>query len=495
MKQLLLIVLLLNLNMVVAQTLEFSPHTVKAFEAALALKTNETHHWVALEQAANPLNLMPLLVENYLDFFRVFIQEEPRYLFHLQSKKDDRINQINRVSDANPLKKWAIASIYLQSSIARSKFNEQWSAAVEMRKAFLLLEENYALFPAFEPNNIGRGLLYILVGSIPPNYQWVVKLASMKGSVAEGRTMLKTALLSKESLPYQNILRMEALFYLSFVELNLFPDKQAAADLLEFYSPADVNNPLLLYAKASIEMRTGQNDAAFQTLSSRKTLPSEIPFYYLDYLDAEAHLRQLDPKALELYSNFLAHFKGLNYRVDAARKMAWIALLNKDTASYHEQMNALKTMQLGAVEADQQAMKEALRNNLPSVELLKARLLFDGGYYVRCQEVLNHIGRSFTGLSLKEKEEYTYRSGRLAHALGNEKQALYYYRLSYTVYQNSPLYYAANAALLAGEIYEMNHQNKEAERMFNLCLSLKPEEYRQGIHAKAKAGLDRLQSR
>ncbi len=82
MKQLLLIVLLLNLNMVVAQTLEFSPHTVKAFEAALALKTNETHHWVALEQAANPLNLMPLLVENYLDFFRVFIQEEPRYLFH-----------------------------------------------------------------------------------------------------------------------------------------------------------------------------------------------------------------------------------------------------------------------------------------------------------------------------------------------------------------------------------------------------------------------------
>ena len=481
--------------MVAAQTLVFSPNTVKAFEAAFALQPNESHDWLSREKAANPQNLMPVLVENYLDFFRAFIQEEQHYLTTLQSKKDDRLNQIIRISDANPFKRWALASIYLQSAIARSKFDEQWSAAVEMRKAFLLLEENHALFPNFAPNNIGRGLLYILVGSIPPNYQWVVKLASMKGGVDEGRAMLKTALLSKEQLVYQNILRMEALFYLSFVELNLFPDKQAAEDLLEFYSAADLNSPLLLYAKASIEMRTGQNDAAFQTLSSRKTLPSEIPFYYLEYLDAEAHLRRLDPKAVELYTNFLTHFQGLNYRMDATRKMAWMALLNEDTSSYHAHMNAVKLMLPGTVEADQQAMKEALRNELPSVELLKARLFFDGGYYARCHEVLNQLGQSFSDLSFNEKEEYTYRSGRLAHALGNEKQALYYYQLSYTVYQNSPLYYAANAALLAGEIHEMNHQKKEAERLFNLCLSLKPDEYRQGIHAKAKAGLDRLQSR
>lgn len=496
MKQLFLFTFLLSLGVAVkAQSLEFTPHAVQAYASVLALKVEESSRFISLERAENPQNLMPLLVENYLDFLSAFIQEEQRYLDVLQQKKESRLSQFNKVSDANPLKRWALASVYLQSAIARSKFNEQWSAAVEMRKAFLLLEENHALFPTFAPNNIGRGLLYILVGSIPPNYQWVVKLASMKGGVSEGREMLKSALQSSELLPFQKVLRTEALFYLSFVELNLFPDKQAATDLLKFYTPDDVNNPLLLYAKASIEMRTGQNDAAFQTLSSRKKLPSEIPFYYLDYLDAEAHLRQLDVNALVSYTYFLTHFKGKNYRVDATRKTAWIALLKHDSLAYYSTMQQVKQMEAGTVEADQQAVKEAIRNTAPTFELLKARLLYDGGYYTRCQEVLIQVGKSFSNLSPTDKEEYTYRFGRLSQALGNQKDALYYYRLSYTLYRNSPLYYSANSALLAGEIHEMNNQKKEAEELFNLCLSLNPEEYRQGIHAKAKAGIDRLRSR
>ncbi|MCC7317983.1 MAG: hypothetical protein IT219_05585, partial [Bacteroidales bacterium] len=127
MKQLLVIAVFFNLNMVAAQTLVFSPNTVKAFEAAFALQPNESHDWLSREKAANPQNLMPVLVENYLNFFRAFIQEEQQYLTTLQSKKDDRLNQISRISDANPFKRWALASIYLQSAIARSKFDEQWS--------------------------------------------------------------------------------------------------------------------------------------------------------------------------------------------------------------------------------------------------------------------------------------------------------------------------------------------------------------------------------
>jgi tetratricopeptide (TPR) repeat protein len=149
-------------------------------------------------------------------------------------------------------------------------------------------------------------------------------------------------------------------------------------------------------------------------------------------------------------------------------------------------------METGQVEADKQAAREARNSKLPSKELLKARLFFDGGYYGKSREMLFKANRSFNQMSEDQKLEYNYRMGRVFHALENYPEAILYYKKTWTEGATSPLYFAANAALLAGEINELTLNYEEALRLYKLCLSIDPEEYRMGIHAKAKAGINRL---
>jgi tetratricopeptide (TPR) repeat protein len=58
-----------------------------------------------------------------------------------------------------------------------------------------------------------------------------------------------------------------------------------------------------------------------------------------------------------------------------------------------------------------------------------------------------------------------------------------------------PYYYAANAALKLGELYEMQNNFDKAIEAYENCLEMKPDNYRISIHQKAKAGLNRLQKK
>jgi hypothetical protein len=476
-----------------SQSLELNQRCRTALEEILALRIEKGRMILKIEQDENPSNKIPLLIENYADFLKVFIDENRDDLFHLQSQKRDRIAAIEAVSEQNPLKNWALGSIYLQSAFARTKFEEHYAAALEIRKAFLLLESNQVEFPSFLPDRAGLGLIYALIGSVPPQYQWVVKIASMKGSVQDGRAMLYSLLEALNDQSDYDFLHQEALFFLSFIEMNLNPDKEKAAQLLPMFRFFDQNNLLLTYAKANLEVRIGRNDAALRTLAKRPSSDEYLKFHYLDYLQGEALLRKLDTIAQNFYSSFLKNYHGRNYRTDALRKIGWIALIKGDSLTYASVMKKVASELPGQVETDHQAVREADAQKFPHVDLLKARLFFDGGYYVKAKVIMLKIEKQVENLNEDNLLEFYYRFGRIEHALGNTEKAKEYYHYTYSHGARSTLYFAANAALMAGEISELDGDTKQATALYKLCLSMKPEEYRQGIHLKAKAGLNRLE--
>lgn len=458
------------------------------------LKFEKARLMIALESKQEPENLIPLVLENYIDFLTVFISEDRALFDRLEQNKKARLELLYNASDQNPYKRVAQATVLLHWAFVRLKFTDQYyTSAFEIRKAFLLLEENQVLFPQFPLNKIGLGVLYAMVGSIPPNFQWIVRLASMRGSVVQGTALLYEAYHECSVSDEFKVFTSEILFYLSYIEMNLQPNKEGAHKLAGYFDAADDVPMLMLYAQVNLLMHIGDNDKALQLLNSRPVGTEYYSFAYLDYLKAECMLRKLDVGAGLYYTQFINTFKGSNFIVDAKRKLAWIQLLQNNEDGYNIQMAAIDPKAISLVDADKQAVKEKLRQQSPDTTLLKARLLFDGGYYESSLEVLKNANM-FAGRPVNLQIEYNYRLARVHHEMGNLIQAILFYEKTIRLGSNLPLYFGANAALKLGEIYEVSSNPQKAELNYRLCLSMNPEEYKTGIHMRAKAGIGRIEN-
>ena len=139
---------------------------------------------------------------------------------------------------------------------------------------------------------------------------------------------------------------------------------------------------------------------------------------------------------------------------------------------------------------DASAMKEAEGTTVPHSGLLGARLLFDGGYYSKSLARLTAVDQNT--LNSDQQLEWEYRYGRVLHEMGRVEEALQKYDRTIALGADSPRYYACNAALKCGELYERQQDYDRAAEYFGLCLKLRPDEYQASIHQKAKAGLLRI---
>jgi len=490
MKKILFLFVLFTVSVVQAADFQFNTNCKAAYSEIIALRFENGELLLKQEESRNPENLCPELLRNYVDFLKVFISEDEVLFSKLEPNRKSRINKLEQLPDDQPYKRVALAAIHMQWAFARLKFGGQYmAAAIEVYKSFSLLDDNTRLFPDFKPNMLGNGIMHIMVGAVPPRFQWMLKLVSLEGTINQGREELYHILDEAERDPSIGYLRDETLFYLSFIELNLVSDKHFALNLLNRFEHQDDKNNLLIFAKSTIQMRLGKNQEASKTLDYYAQNES-FPFEYLRYLKAETLIRQLDASAAVEYMAFLDHFKGKNYRADALRKLGWIAVLKNDAKAYHELMALVLQQQANQVDADKQAKREAENGRAPNKQLLEARLLFDGGYYMQAENLLANINSNqFNEI---EQLEFIYRRGRVADAMDNTDEALAYYHETIEKGRDNPAYFAANAALKSGEIYELRGDFVNAENYFRLCLDIEADEYQNSIHQKAQAGLDRI---
>ena len=71
------ILLLLTISLqVVAQTFDFNSRCQQAYEHIFSLRLEQGKRLLEEEKQEDTDNLIPLLLENYIDFFTVFITEE-----------------------------------------------------------------------------------------------------------------------------------------------------------------------------------------------------------------------------------------------------------------------------------------------------------------------------------------------------------------------------------------------------------------------------------
>ncbi len=469
-----------------------------AYKAILSMRFENAKQYLELEKKGNPSNRIPVYLDNYLDFLTLFIDENPEQFKALNNNEYIRLKFLEQADDNSPYYRFCLAQVRLQWAFIRLKFGEYITAVTDIKRASNLLETNQAHYPGFLLNYSGLAIIHTISGLVPDQYKWLSNLLGFEGSVEQGTDELKVLASYTGNDEVIKMYQPEIIFYLAFIEVNLKKDKSEALQILKLSEQSTgmneyMKNPLMVFSMASILMKNGYNDKAIGLLSTHPNTQDRFPIHYLDYMMGIAKLNRLDPDADAYFLSFLNSFHGLNYIKSAYQKLAWTYLMQGNYQKYYENINMIINHGTVVVDEDRQALLEARKKEVPNITLLKARFLFDGGYYD--QAIHELLDRSLKEIINTKKDllEYTYRMGRIYHETANFPKAFQYYKQTIKLGSGQPWYFAANAALQMGIINENAGNNHEAEKYYQLCLSMHYEEYKNSLSQKAKAGLKRVQ--
>ncbi|MDY0342257.1 MAG: tetratricopeptide repeat protein [Lentimicrobium sp.] len=467
----------------------------RAYQEILNLKFQDAGRLLDAETAVNPSNLLVPYLKHYTLFLENVISGDKTLFDRSGAAHADLMNVVSSGPKNSPWHLYCRAQMSLQWALVRIREGNYASAALDFNRAYRLLTENNDFYPDFTPNQAGLALMQILIGSIPENYQWVTRLFLLKGSVNEGISTLQQI----SSTAGDVFLQQESLFLLTFTTFNLGDNEKHTRFLESTLNTPSMDklvtqSPLLIYASVVFAMHNGQNDRAIDLLLHRPKGKDYYPFYYLDYLTGVAKLNRLDKDATLWFLRYLLNYKGDAFVKSAYQRLAWAALIEGDGKKYTDYMTSVKSRGNTQLEGDERAQQQAVSGLVPDIRLLRSALLFDGGYYERALAELKNVAPE-KFLVEREKLEFIYRKARIYHEWGEAQHAIPMYQLTLNEGQKYPWYYAANAALNLGLIFENQKKYAEAEKYYRRCLDLNYTEYKTSISQKAKAGLNRVRSR
>lgn len=462
---------------------------MKAYDEIIHLKFDDAQASLNTIKKAEPNNLAYVHLENYIDFFKLFIYEDKSYFERVKSNKEQRINLLEGLSDDDPYKNFIIAEINLQWALTRSKFDELFKAGREVYSAYRLLEKNTEIFPDFIYNYKSLSIIHSLVETI--EVPGVFKnIFGMSGSIEQG--LGEIVEVNDYADQHSFIFELEAEAIYIFMSLYQDNNQALAFDYLEKTKLQKSKSPLASFVQVKLLQRAGQNDEAIKLLLETLSYTSVKEFPYLYFLMGISHLRKLNEESISYFSEYVDYFDGIHYIKEAHQKLAWAALIFKnDIPEYKYQMDQCISAGAAKIDDDKQALQEANKFEIPNPILLRARLLYDGGYNQKAYQELIKNAHLFYNEEAFQME-YFYRLARITQALKNYPESIQYYHQTISADVDQRSYMSCNAALNLGIIYESQNDFVKAKNYFNQCLNIYPSEYQQSLHQKAKTGLNRI---
>lgn len=464
----------------------------RAYDQILSFHLTDALHTIERIASEDSSNLMRYYLADLREFFIVFATEDEKRFAQYQEASEARLEAIKRGDETSPYYLYTQAEVHLHMSVLRFRFGENFGAATALNRGFKLLKRNERRFPGFAPNLKDLGMLRAGVGTIPDKYKWAVKLiSSLEGTIPEGMADLRRGIaLGRES---HHFMLREMHFHYALSLLHFDNKPQEAWEYVNALDLDPEDNVVDCFLLANIALKTGHTTEVIGLITNLRKDPGRFPIPYLNYMLGVAKLYRNDADAGLYILKFVQDFSGRNYIKEAYQKLAWHSLIHGDRDGYIRYMEQCLEHGAANTDEDKYALEEARRKEVPHPGLLRARLLFDGGYHTGALGALDSI--LLQNLNEVQKLEYNYRLGRVYHVTGHPGKALTQYRTAIATGADQPYYYACNAALQAGQLCEEMGRIEQAGHFYTQCLQLHPEDYEASLHQKAKAGLNRIRSK
>jgi hypothetical protein len=466
----------------------FNARCTEAYKDIFKLRLNDARLIIKEEKQHDPQNGINILLDNYVDYFDILMSENKADYEKLKDLRSDRIIELQANDKNSPYFLYSQAEVYLQWGILKAKFGDYFSSFLDIKKARGIIKDNIAKYPDFLPNQKDNALIDAILGRLPSNLKGISKFLGMSGNTPTGIAQLER-LHSELGNTKFSMYTDEIAFFLCYIEINLFHTNNYN-QLITYVKQMDDNNALKDYLGGYVSAKNGHNDEAIRYLEAVQTGKQRLVLPAASYLLGNAKLCRMDSDANIYLLRYINEYKGTNYIKDTYLKLAYFYLLDNDTPKYNYYLNLARTKGPVIDEKDKQALREA--NDAPvNIDLLKARLYYDGGYYPKALAQLNNKQQSDFKLQ-RDQIEFPYRLGRIFEKTGKFNEALACYQKAINLGKSTPYYFAANAALGCANIYELKKDNDKAAYYYRVTLDMKNHEYQNSTEYDAKQGLERI---
>ena len=467
---------------------DFNAECRKAYEEIIKLRLSSGKRILDSERKSDPGNLIPYFLENYIDFFTLYFNEDPAEYRRRKPSIDQRLAIMKKGDPSSPFYLFTRSVIYFQWAAVEIKFGDRWDAAWSFRRSFLIGKENLDKFPDFQPGRMLQGSMQVAAGTIPPGYQWLSKLLGIQGTIEAGMKNLEEALNSND--PYAGIFHNEASFYFLYLKFYILNQRDEVFKYIHRQNWDLRNNYLFAYLVANLSLNNQNASVTEEVISHLNPDPGYLDMPLWDMQLGYAQADRINPEAIADLQRYIDRFKGNFYVKDVLQKISWMYYLQGETDKAKAARARLLVSGNTDTDADKQAQKEAESGRWPNEVLLRARLLDDGGYYSQALQAL--AGRKASSFpDAADRLEFEYRTGRIYDDLGREAEAMSAYQETLRLGESRHEYYGARAALQLGFIYEKRGDKKNALIYFKMVLAMRAHDYKNALDQKAKAGVER----
>ncbi|MFD2244759.1 tetratricopeptide repeat protein [Pontibacter ruber] len=466
----------------------FTSGISRSYAETIKLRLGNGRNLIRAELQRDPQNAVALLVANYQDFLTLCVQQNPKQFEQLVKAQENRLDRLTSLKERSAWVDYSIAEVRTHLAVSKLLLGNRLASAWEFRQAYLQYEANARRYPSFLPNKKTLGAMQVLIGSVPDTYRWFLNIIGMRGSVPAGMANLKAA--TSNSNPFQQEAQVMYVLLQQLLDQQHDLDAQQQVNKLVQESP---DNLLYTFVAMYLHKKTKVSEQALQFYLKRPTGAQYLAFPYLHHMAADLYLYRGDySRSIQENKLFLETHKGEHYLKAAHYKLYlanWFGN-NKQQASWHyREINRVGSK---VVEEDIYAARFVEQQTPLNNHLMLARLRSDGGYYKEALAGLNKM-RITENTPLPEKAEYYYRKARIYHGLHQVAEAKQHYEYTIRVCGSSDLYFAPNAALQLGYLYQEEKNFTKAKVWYRKALNYKGHEYKNSIDHKAKLALSSLE--
>jgi hypothetical protein len=466
---------------------QITDNCILAWEQIMDLKLNSAQETIEKELKANPNNYYAYYLEQNREALALLINPSETLFDKYEERYDKRMDFLEDKDKNSPYYLACRSELLLQTCIFSVLYGEKLSGIRKGYQAYKATNQNKEKFPDFLLSKKLDGFFNVALSNLPSFVQWAASVFGVSGDADTGVSLLKSYYQQVKDQPGINL--DAAVFVILPYKLNREPYK--AYDFILTLDSALLKYKIINYFYINTAYRSGRNELAYKALQAFDLSSIEEKFIPYDYMMGKVLLRKLDQGAITHFKNYLRFTNNENYIKETFYNMALFYLINGNTDQFKYYKQQANDNGKAVNERDREAVYDSELDYIPDINLTKAKLLVEGGYFDLAKEYLDKFENEKSTF-LPYQLEYNLLNGRILEYNNDIENCIAAYKTVINKGSDEDYYFASEAALRLGGVY-FDRNKKQAKSWFEKSIDLYQSNFYEYIEEIAKRELRSLE--